>query len=107
MLLEDIEGRVVWEGAPGLPGPVGAPPAPLPDDDACTRHVVRLAAGVITADAQARFATAAASAPPPQESALSALLRTVDTTLWTVDPFGTTGTEHVAGLIGRPSRWSG
>ena len=102
MLLEDIEGRVVWEGAPGLPGPVGAPPAPLPDDDAGTRHVVRLAAGVITADAQARFATAAASAPPPQESALSALLRTVDTTLWTVDPFGTTGTEHVAGLIGRP-----
>jgi hypothetical protein len=102
MLLEDIEGRVVWEGAPGLPGPVGAPPAPLPDDDAGARHVVRLAAGVVTADAQARNAAAADGQPPPDESALSALLRTVDTTLWTVDPFGTTGTEHVAGLIGRP-----
>jgi len=100
MLLEDIEGRVVWEGAPGLPGPVGAPPAPLSEDDAGTRHVVRLAAGVVTADAQAR--TSANGQPPPEESALSALLRTVDTTLWTVDPFGTTGTEHVAGLIGRP-----
>lgn len=102
MLLEDIEGRVVWEGAPGLPGPVGAPPAPLPQDDAGTRHVVRLAAGVVAADAQARNAAAAAAMQPPDESALSALLRTVDTTLWTVDPFGTTGTEHVAGLIGRP-----
>ncbi len=102
MLLEDIEGRVVWEGAPGIPGPVGAPPAPLPDDDAGTRHVIRLAAGVVTADAQARNAAAASGQPPPRESALSALLRTVDTTLWTVDPFGTTGTEHVAGLLGRP-----
>lgn len=102
MLLEDIKGGVVWEGAPGLPGPVGAPPAPLPADDAGTRHVVRLAAGVVTADAQARNAAVAADAQPPEESALSALLRTVDTTLWTVDPFGATGTEHVAGLIGRP-----
>jgi hypothetical protein len=102
MLLEDIEGRVVWEGAPGIPGPVGAPPAPLPVDDAGTRHVVRLAAALVTADALARNAAAAAGAQPPAESALSALLRTVDTTLWTVDPFGTTGTEHVAGLLGRP-----
>ena len=101
MLLEDIDGRVVWEGAPGIPGPIGAPPTPLPADDAGTRHVVRLAAGVVTADAQARNAVATDAEPPP-ESALSALLRTVDTTLWTVDPFGTTGTEHVAGLLGRP-----
>jgi hypothetical protein len=101
MLLEDIQGRVVWEGAPGIPGPLGAPPAPLPADDAGTRHVVRLAAAVVTADARARDAAAAAG-QQPAESALSALLRTVDTTLWTVDPFGTTGTEHVAGLIGRP-----
>jgi hypothetical protein len=102
MLLEDLEGRVVWEGAPGLPGPLGAPPAPLPGDDAGARHVVRLAAAVVVADAAQRTAAANGAAPPPQESALSALLRTIDTTLWTVDPFGATGKEHVAGLVGRP-----
>lgn len=103
MLLEDLDSHVVWEGAPGLPGPVGAPPAPLAGDDAGTRHVVRLAAGVVAADAGQRSAAAAANGDqPPQESALSALLRTVDTTLWTVDPFGITGTAHVASLVGRP-----
>ena len=105
-LLEDIDGRVVWEGAPGLPGPAGAPPAALPGDDAGTRHVVRLAAGVVAADAAARNAAGSGDGAPdggqPAESALSALLRTVDTTLWTVDPFGTTGTEYVASLTGRP-----
>jgi hypothetical protein len=100
MLLEDLDGSVVWEGAPGLPGPLGVPPAPLPSDNAGARHIVRLAAGVVSADAAAR--TAAAAAPAPSESALSALLRVIDTTLWTVDPFGSTGTEHVAGLVGRP-----
>jgi hypothetical protein len=101
MLREDLDGHVVWEGAPGVPGPIGAPPAPLPDDDAGTRHVVRLAAGVVLADAAAH-AAAAAGGGTVAESALSALLRTIDTTLWTVDPFGTTGTEHIAGLVGRP-----
>ena len=102
MLLEDTDGRVVWEGAPGLPGPAGAPPAPLPSDNAGTRHVVRLAAGVVAADALQRNQAAAGDAAQPQESALSALLRTVNTTLWTVNPFGATGTEHVASLVGRP-----
>ena len=36
------------------------------------------------------------------ESALSALLRAIDTTLWTVDSFASLGSEHVAGLVGRP-----
>src|SRR5206468_821565 len=31
-----------------------------------------------------------------------ALLRAVDTTLWTVDSLASLGTEHVAGLVGRP-----
>jgi len=98
MLLEDLDGHVVWEGAPGLPGPVGAPPAPLRPDDVGARHVVRLAAGVVAADARQRNDPAA----PATESALSALLRTIDTTIWTVDPFGTIGNEHVSGLVGRP-----
>ncbi len=104
MLLEDVEGRVVWEGAPGLPGPAGAPPAPLPADDSGARHVVRIAAGMVTADSRRRAETAGRPAVDgtAPESALGALLRCIDTTLWSVDPFGTTGTEYVAGLVGRP-----
>ena len=37
MLLEDVNGAVVWEGAPGRPGPAGAPPsAPASDGHRCT-----------------------------------------------------------------------
>jgi hypothetical protein len=63
-----------------------------------------MAAGVVAADSRRR--EEAAAHPPPAgevpESALAALLRCVDTTLWSVDPFGATGTEYVAGLVGRP-----
>ena len=57
----------------------------------------RLATGILRADVRAR-----ASADPPGESALSAMLRAVDTTLWSVDTMATVGTPSVAGLIGRP-----
>ena len=43
-----------------------------------------------------------ARAEQERESALSALLRAIDTTLWTVDSFASLGSEHVAGLVGRP-----
>ncbi len=104
MLLEDVDGRVVWEGAPGQPGPAGAPPAPLRPDDSGARHIVRLAAGMVAADSRQRADAAAHPAADGEaaESALAALLRCVDTTLWSVDPFGSTGTEYVAGLVGRP-----
>src|SRR5262245_52348299 len=36
---------------------------------------------------------------PETESAVSAMLRAIDTTLWTVDPFGTLGREHIAGPL--------
>ena len=99
MLLEDISGNVVWEGAPGRPGPAGAAPSALRADDTAARHVVRMAAAMIAADAQRR---ADPDAQPDDESALSALLRAVDTTAWTTDPFGALGTEHASVLIGRP-----
>jgi hypothetical protein len=93
---DDITGAVVWEGAPGRPGPIGAPPDPGPDPAA--RFLTRLATGAVAADAAARNDPAG----PPAESALSALLRAIDTTLWTVDPLGSVGTGAVAGLVGRP-----
>jgi hypothetical protein len=54
---------------------------------------------VVAADAKAR---AGLPADPATESALSALLRAIDTTLWTVDAFRALGSEHIAGLVGRP-----
>lgn len=88
-------GAVVWEGAPGRPGALGH--APDAGASPSGRHLERLAVGLIKADATAR-----ALAEPPSESALSALLRAVDTTLWTVDPFHHFGSGSVAGLVGRP-----
>ena len=98
MLLEDVTGAVVWEGAPGRPGPAGAPPSALSPTDTAARHVVRMAAALVAADAQRRADPAAADG----ESALSALLRVIDTTAWTTDPFGSLGTEHQSVLVGRP-----
>lgn len=98
MLLEDVTGAVVWEGAPGRPGPAGGPPSALTPADTAARHVVRMAAALVAADAQRRADPAAADG----ESALSALLRVTDTTAWTTDPFGSLGTEHQSVLVGRP-----
>jgi hypothetical protein len=95
LMHDELTGLVVWEGAPGRPGPIGGPPDPGSDPGA--RHVTRLAAGLVAADVAARHLPR-----PPNESALSALLRAVDTTLWTVDPLGSLGTGAVAGLVGRP-----
>jgi hypothetical protein len=99
MLLEDVTGAVVWEGAPGRPGPAGGPPSALQPTDTAARHVVRMAAALVAADAQRRADPAAAA---DEESALSALLRVIDTTAWTTDPFGSLGTEHQSVLVGRP-----
>jgi len=96
LMHDELTGGVVWEGAPGRPGPIGGPPDP--GDDPGARHLTRFAAGVVEADAAARNDPTGA----PKESALSALLRAIDTTLWTVDPLGSLGTGAVAGLVGRP-----
>jgi hypothetical protein len=97
LMHDPLTGAVVWETAPGRPGPIAGPPDP--GDDAGARHVTRFAGGVVQADATARNDPAA---PPGQDSALSALLRGIDTTLWSVDPLGSIGTAAVAGLVGRP-----
>lgn len=96
LMHDELTGAVVWEGAPGRSSPMGQPPDPGADPGA--RHVTRLAAGAVLADATARNDTTQKQA----ESALSALLRAIDTTLWTVDPLGSLGTGAVAGLVGRP-----
>jgi hypothetical protein len=89
---------VFWEGAPGRLD-IGPAAGPLDDPDITRRRLGWIAAGLVTSDATSRQAT---PDRPESESPLSALLRAIDTTLWTVDPLGSLGREHIAGLVGRP-----
>ena len=95
LLHEAVGDGVVWEIAAGREGPPDAGPAYglAPAQQA----LGMLASGLVAADATHRRGE-----PALQESALSALLRAIDTTLWTVDAFALLGGEHVAGLVGRP-----
>ncbi len=99
LLHEAVSGGVVWEIAAGREGPADAGPhhglAPA------QVSLANFAAGLVAADAAARQGLPLADAKP-EESGLSALLRAIDTTLWTVDSFAALGSEHVAGLVGRP-----
>lgn len=99
LLHEAVSGGVMWEIAAGREGPADA--GPLYGLAPAQQALGRFAAGLVAADAAAR----AGSPLGPDsggESALSALLRAIDTTLWTVDTFASIGSEHVAGLVGRP-----
>jgi hypothetical protein len=97
LMHESFGGGVVWEIAPGRTGPADAGPLHgLANAQAVLGH---LAAGMVAADTSSREGK---SASPEIESSLSAFLRAVDTTLWSVDTFGTFGNEHIAGLVGRP-----
>jgi hypothetical protein len=84
------DGGTAWEPAPGLPVAIGASPAETVLHPALRALVTSLH------DAGRRDAVAG------RESALSSLLRVVDTTRWTVDPFGQVGEEHLALLLGHP-----
>jgi len=88
----DAAAGVVWEDAPGRPSTVGQTPArAIPN-----QFVAGLAQGLLD------WGTADAELNGGREDALSALLRIIDSTLWSVDPFGHTGDEHLALLIGHP-----
>ena len=95
LLHEPVGDGVVWEIAPGRDGPPDA--APGHGLTAAQQPLGMLASGVVAEDARHR-----PNAPPGEESALSALLRAIDTTLWTIDTFASFGSEHAAGLVGRP-----
>jgi hypothetical protein len=99
LLHEPVSGGVMWEIAAGREGPADA--GPLYGLAPAQQPLGRIAAGLVAADAAAR-AGAPLSPDGGGESALSALLRAIDTTLWTVDTFASLGSEHVAGLVGRP-----
>jgi hypothetical protein len=93
--VDDGPGSVRWDPAPGRPVPPDA--GPLTDVPPHAQHAALFAAGLVQADIAARQAS-----EPPTCSALSALLRAIDSTLWTVDTFAAIGTPTIAGLVGRP-----
>lgn len=99
LLHEAVSGGVMWEIAPGREGPADA--GPHYGLSAAQQPLGAFAAGILAADAAARQG-APLDPDGKQESALSALLRAIDTTLWTIDTFAALGSEHVAGLVGRP-----
>lgn len=99
ILHEPVGGGVLWEIAPGREGPADS--GPRFGLTASQDALGLLAAGVVAADSAERGRRAAAGLPEA-ESALTAMLRAVDTSLWTVDTFASFGAEHVAGLVGRP-----
>lgn len=100
---DPVTGAVTWEAAPGRHlAPDAAPPDGVP---AASRLVAEIAAALVRADATARAGRVDATGEPttpPDESALTVMLRAVDSTLWGVDTFGALGSGTVAGLVGRP-----
>ncbi len=99
LLHEAVSGGVTWEIAAGRAGPADA--GPHFGLTSAQRSLGDFAAGLVAADAAGR-AGAPLDPDGDRESALSALLRAIDTTLWTVDSFAALGGEHIAGLVGRP-----
>lgn len=81
-----------WELAPGLPSTVGgSPSAAIPQPQLAAIAQALLDRGLEDVGED-----------PGRETALAALLRAIDSTLWTVDPYAAIGEEHLSLLIGHP-----
>jgi hypothetical protein len=89
----DEHDGVVWEDAPGASTNVGTTPTTIVSDP----HLAGVAQGLL--DWGLVDATPDA---PSVDTALSSVLRLIDTSLWTVDPFGHIGDEHLSLLVGHP-----
>lgn len=92
MIRPDLDGRMVWEDAPGTPITVGQSPARA----MANPFLARMAQTMLD------WGTADLQVATPRESVLSALMRVIDTTLWTIDPFAHQGDEHLSLLVGHP-----
>jgi hypothetical protein len=89
----DAAAGVVWEESPGQPATLGS----IPSGIVRNRHLAGIAQGLL--DWGAVDSTPDNTA---YDTALSSLLRIIDTSLWSVDPFGHIGEEHLALLVGHP-----
>jgi len=89
------DGRTLeWQGVPGVADALGAPP------QIAQAQLSGFVAGLLAHGLRDRERLQAVA--PPTETALAALLRMIDTTLWTTDPVGRAGNEHLSLLVGHP-----
>jgi hypothetical protein len=86
------DGSILWEDAPGRPSTVGQSPS---------RAISNPFLGAI-GEGLLKWGVADAGLLPGKDTALEGLLRVIDSTLWSVDPFGHTGDEHLSLLVGHP-----
>jgi hypothetical protein len=89
----DPQAGMVWENAPGQASTLGTTPSAA----IANTFLAGIGQGLMDwgfADSSLGEAT--------REDALSALLRIVDSTLWSVDPYAHAGDEHLSLLIGHP-----
>ena len=85
------DGSILWEDAPGQPSTLGQSPSrALPN-----QYIASIAESLIRWGIRD-------SGLPHSETALQAMMRVIDSTLWTVDPFGHQGDEHLSLLVGHP-----
>jgi hypothetical protein len=86
------DGSILWEDAPGQPSTVGQSPSrALPNP-----YLADIAEALI------RWGIRDANVPNESDTALQALMRVIDSTLWSIDPFGHQGDEHLSLLVGHP-----
>ncbi|MCZ6672539.1 MAG: hypothetical protein O7C75_06320 [Verrucomicrobia bacterium] len=85
---------IEWQGVPGKPESFGANP------QIANRHVQGLVNGMLAVGEIDDLEGVETDART--ESALSAMLRMIDATQWTVDPLGRNGDRHLSVIIGRP-----
>ena len=83
-----------WQGVPGNPGSFGKSPS------LTNPHMMAMVKGLLVQGEQ--DARRAEETEESVETALGAMLRMIDSTLWTVDPLGREGNEHLSVLLGRP-----
>ena len=89
----DPQAGIIWEDSPGTPASAGKSPS----DIVSNPFLAGIAQGLISWG----FADISLG-QGAREDALSALLRIIDSTLWSVDPYAHSGDEHLALLIGHP-----
>jgi hypothetical protein len=86
------DGSIVWEDAPGRPSAFGQRPA----SSVSNPFLAGVAEGLID------WGITDAGFLEGPDTALEAMVRVIDSTMWSVDPYAHQGEDHLALLLGHP-----